>query len=451
MKSKALILVLLGMAIEAIPSPVIAKYVKVYGPPATERTVFLDDEKVYRIKTSTGRQGEFYYDAHADSFVSPHSKKKLDLAQGERITDVSIVDGLMRSGTVVGYVELPIRQGTTVFGYPFDDWNVDKNVSSNLLTVAVDGDRMMYQSRGTNYCFVAVYSAQDNSLRWHKNESFEVCQTFPIPDADKFFYYSRMQDIHSKIAFSGGRQLKTSGVIYFRDHEIEEAYRIFAQCEFENDVDLSKNLLGGALALKSDTPKLSVLNPKKFYVVLKSGHRAFGMFQSTDKYKRCLFSPITSAPLAVSPSDIVGFEAIRDNAFPQSECYTKNEVERLYEQYTENKEDSFRQRALRQSTGEFWDSEHPVRSVVWKLFYIGMFWAIVLTLKRLFRGRCICLFTKIQIMVKPFLNKCLTRSNGKVQAEGENEDSSEPQGSPKVNDRERGQKTESVNEGSKNV
>ncbi len=451
MKSRALILVLSGMAIVAIPSPVIAKFVKVYVPPETERTVFLDDEKVYLIKTSTGRQGEFYYDAHANSFVSPHSKKKLDLAQGERITDVSIVDGIMRSGTVVGYVEWPIRQGTTVFGYPFDDWNVDQNVSSNLLTVAVDGDRMVYQSRGTNYCFVAVYSAQDNSLQWHKNESFEVCHTFPVPDADKLFYYSRMQDVQTKVAFSGGRQLKTSGVIHFRDHGIEEAYRIVTQCEFATKVDFSKNLLGGALALRYDTPKLSVLNPKRFYVVLRSGHRAFGMFQPTDKDTRCLFSPITSAPLAVSPSDIVGFEAIRDNAFPQSECYTMNEVKRLYEQYTENKEEGFRQRALHQSTGEFWDSEHPARSVVWKFMYLVISAAVVFMLKWLLWGRCMILITKILSMVKTRLNKCFTGSNGKLQAEGENTDCCETQGSPQNIDRARCQKTDSIYEENNNV
>ena len=229
MKSCATILVLSGMAFAAIPSPLIARFAKVHDVPETARPVFLDDEKVYWIRTSTGRRGDFYYDAHEDEFISPHSKGKLDLADGERITDISPIDGIEPSRDVAGFITWTIRQGTTVFGYPFDCEKLDQNVSSNLLTVAVDGDRMMYQSRGTNYCFVATYSAQDNSLQWHNNESFEVCHTFPIPDADKHFYYSRMQDVHTQVTFSGGRQLKTSGVIFFRDHGIEAAYRLAAQ------------------------------------------------------------------------------------------------------------------------------------------------------------------------------------------------------------------------------
>lgn len=378
MTSKTLKIILCGAACLTISLSAISKHVKIYRVPETGRTILLDDEKVYRIKTSLGRQGEFRYVVNEDAFINPHSKRKLELEDGEWIADFSTIEGIKPGGNIVGFVTWPIRQGTTIFGYPFDEGDVYHNISSNLLAVAVDGDRVMYQSHGTNYSFVAVYSAYNNTLKWHKPESFEVCHVFPIPDADKFFYYTRMQNVGTNVVFGGGRKLKSGNVIYFRDHGIDETYRIAEQYGFERTVDFSANLLGGKLTLKSDTTKLSVLNPRKFYVVLKSGHKAFGMFQPSVENYKVIFSPITAAPLSVSESDIVGFEPIGDGAFPQSECYTKNEVDTLYERYMMEPEvqpeDGFIIRTLHHLTGEFWNREHPARSVLWMVLFLGIIW-----------------------------------------------------------------------------
>ena len=378
MRTKAIGILIAGIAMAAVPFSAIARFVKIYHVPETGRTIFLDDEKVYSITTSIGRHGCLCYDTREDSFIDSRSKQKFVLREDEWIKDISSIDGIKPGGGMVGYITWKIQKGTTVFGYPFDHKDIDHNVSSNLLSTAVDGDRIKYQSAGTNYCFVAVYSTQDNSLQWHEPESFEVCHSFPIPDADTPFYYARMQDVNTDVIFSGGRMLKSGDVIYFRDHGIDETYRIVDQYGFEKEFDRSANLLGGISVLKSVTPKLSILNPKKFYVILKSGHRAFGMFQPSIDVNKTVFSPITSAPLSVSKSDIARFETIGDGAFPQSECYTKNEVDSLYKRYMieleEQPKDGFITRTLHQLTGEFWDREHPVRSISWMCLFLGGIW-----------------------------------------------------------------------------
>ena len=372
MWSRVSIAVLVGMVVAAMPFSAIAKFVKVYRVPETGRTIVLSDEKVYAIKTSLGRRSDVRYDIKKDAFINARSKQEFIFKGGEWITDISSIEGVKPGGNVVAYITLKIRKGTTVFGYPFDCGDLDKNVSSNLLKTAVDGDRIMYQSGGTNYCFVSVFSVQNNLLQWHKTESFEVCRVLPIPDADTPFYYARMQDISTDVIFLGGRQLKSGDVIYFRDHGIDETYRMVEQYGFAKQVDFSANLLGGKSDLTSDVTKLSVLTPKKFYVILKSGHKVFGMFQPSIEINRSIFSPITSAPLAVSRKDIVRFEVIGDSAFPEIECYTKNEVEALYERYATEDEDGFCILVIRKLTDVFWSKKHPIRSVFWAVtFFLG--------------------------------------------------------------------------------
>lgn len=315
-----------------LPLSLFAKFVRMIQIGEPPHSAFIDDEIVYIVTTTVRRYIETRFDPEISQFVDARSKRILKFADDERITKLERLSGIGTGGTIVGFTNLDITQGTTVFAYPFDAEIGKKEMCADLLLQAVDGDRIQYRSGETNHSFVASFSPKDNAIHWLNPVTFEVCESLPLPDNDMPFYYSRMQQTNSTVSIVGGRLQKDIGIISFRDHDIDEVYRIVESAGPEHPVD-ENNLLYRKPTWQSTSDRPSVLTPRKFYVVLKDGRKAFGMFQPQIEKNPVIFSPITYAPLAVAKDDIATFEVIDDSAFPTAECYFNNEVVELYKRF----------------------------------------------------------------------------------------------------------------------
>lgn len=320
-----------------LPLSLFAKFAKIIQLDEPPRSAFVDDETVYIVTTTVRKYFEARFDPKLGQFVGARSKRIIKFADGERLTRLDRLGGIGTGGAIVGYAGVEFKQGTVVFAYPFDADVGKVEVCSNFLTQAVDGDRITYQSNGTNISFVASFSSKDNALHWLDPVTFDVCESLPPPDHDKTFCYSRMQNTNCIVSIFGGRIKKDIGIVRFSEHDIDKVYRIVESAGPEHPI-AEANLLYRDPERKDKAGRPSLLTPRKFYVVLNDGRRAFGMFQPDIEKNAVLFSPITSAPLAVAKDDIVGFEAIGDNAFPIAECYTKNEVDLLYEKFVSHQE-----------------------------------------------------------------------------------------------------------------
>ena len=352
-----------------LPLTLFAKFVKqiqLYNPP---RSAFVDDEVVYIVTTTVCKYPEARFDPEQGHFVDARSKRVLAFADGERITKLDRLGGIGTGGTITGYATLEIRQGTVSLSYPFDAEIGTAEVCSNLLAAAVDGDRLHFSSSGTNCSFVASFYPKDNALHWLNPVTFEMCETLPPPDHDREVRYSRMQRTNSTVAICGGRLQKDIGIIKFSEYDIDEVYRIVENAGPENAID-ENNLLYKDPARNSKPDGASVLTPRKFYVVLKDGRRAFGMFQPDIENRPVLYSPITYVSLGVAKDDIATFEPIDDGAFPIPECYSKNEVEELYKLYTN-------------PAGGDTIKPKPQAFLIWlPLVALGLNWVIPLFLKQ---------------------------------------------------------------------
>ena len=285
------------------------------------------------------------------------------------------------STDIMGYVSVTAKQGKTTFGYPFDyrprvrtsDGRDSENfLGQSIMGSMVDGDFVSYISDGTNFSAWATFAAKDNALHWHDPETFAVLEYAPTPDADADFLYYRMQNTNTCCTIAGGLRRKHSGFHSFFKYGVEGAENRSRAVEVLRDVNWADNLLGGVTKWVREFKKTSIRDPRKFYVRLKSGARAFAMIHDSH---RKLFSPITHAELCVSPDDIAGFEVIDDNSYPPLDCYTKNDVDALWRDYTSIPEDrSWFDRTCAELCGEHYIQGHPFRSL-W-----GVFWYKLLVL-----------------------------------------------------------------------
>ena len=315
-----------------LPLSLSAKFAKIIQLDEPPRSAYIDDEVVYIVTTTVRKYTDARFDSERGQFVDARTKRILAFADGERITKLDRLGGIGTGGTITGYTSFEIKQGTVSFSYPFDAGIGTADISSNLLAAAVDGDRLFFTSSETNRSFVASFSPKDSSLHWLDPVTFEVCEPLPPPDHDREFRYSRMQHTNSIVSICGGRLQKDIGIIKFSEYDIDEVYRIVENVGPKNPIDENNILYKEPVRnIKSDRP--SVLTPRKFYVVLADGRKAFGMFQPEIEKNSVLFSPITSAPLAVAKADIASFAPIDDGSFPTPECYSKNEIEELYKKF----------------------------------------------------------------------------------------------------------------------
>jgi len=287
-----------------------------------------------------------------------------------------IIDGIVKSD-MIGFVSVTVKQGKVTFGYPFDyrfaKSNVVDNDSNNFLNQPImrdvfDGDFVSYISNGTNFSVWATFATKDNKLHWHDAESFEVLECAPLPDPDADFLYYRMQDTNTCVKITGGLHAKNSGYLPFAKYGVEGVRDRLNSTEILREVDWSNNLLGGVQKWVKEYKKTSIRDPRKFYVRLKSGERAFAMIQDD---KRKLYSPIAHAKLAVSRDEIVGFEPIDDKAYPEHDCYSKNEVEELWECFSGDR--SWLDSSLAAICGEHYIPGHPVKSLWDRAWYALIF------------------------------------------------------------------------------
>ena len=352
-----------------LPLSLFAKFVRTMQLDEPSRLAFIDDEVVYIVTTKMHKYNETRYDPKLGQFVDARSKRPIPFADNERIIKLDRLGGIGTGGSIAGYTSLEITQGTTAFAYPFDAEIGKAEVCASLISQAVDGDRIAYYSNETNLQFVASFSPKDNALRWLDPITFDVCEPLPPPDHDRLFCYSRMQQTNSTVTIVGGRIQKDIGVIKFCDHDIDEVFRIVENAGPEHQID-EKNLLHRAPERHSKSNRPSVLTPRKFYVVINDGRKAFGMFQPSIEKNNTLFSPITSAPLAIAKDDIAAFEPIGDGAFPTAECYSKNEVSDLYKKFM-NPPASEKENA----------PQHPIRKILCAIVIACLGWLIPIVLQ----------------------------------------------------------------------
>ena len=307
---------------------------------------------------------------------------------------------------LVGYVSVTVKQGKVTFGYPFDyrfptalscTEENDNFLRQPIMQNMVDGDFVSYISNGTNFSAWATFAAKDNKLHWHNCETFELLEKAPIPDADADFLYYRMQDTNTHMTISGGVYSKNSGFRSFEEFGVEGAtHRPFTTLR---EVNWADNLLGGVSKWTREFKPTSIRDPRKFYVRLSSGERAFAMIHG-DRKK--LFSPITHSALTVENTEIEGFEPIADGAYKEEDCYSKNEVAEIWDDFSSDR--GWFDMALEKLCGEHYIYGKPIKSL-WGAF---KYWILFIYVPGVLWKRTRPAFLKpLQILLK--LLKCVWR------------------------------------------
>ena len=214
------------------------------------------------------------------------------------------------SSDIMAYTTVELRQGKVSFGYPYD-FHCDNQafLTEAVMSNLVDGDYVSFSSGGTNYAAWATFSALDNELHWHEDATFKVLKQLPFPDFDTDFAYYRMQATNCTITIVGGVKPDGPKSFSFYDYGVAEARRLSLMYPIKKDVKWERSLLSGKYEWDDAFKKTSILDTRKFYVMLKSGLKAFAM---VNKDRTELISPITHATLAVSEQDIEGFAPIMD-------------------------------------------------------------------------------------------------------------------------------------------
>ena len=313
-------------------------------------------------------------------YYKTHTWEKFDV-DARNLVSVFVTTNLILgivSSDLMGYVSVTAKQGKVTFGYPFDYQfpsgfhgreNNNNFLKQNIMRNMVDGDFVSYISDGTNFSAWATFAAKDNKLHWHDYETFAVLNNAPIPDSDADFLYHRMQATNTCMTISGGVYAKNSGYRPFEKYGVEGANS--HKFEILRDVDWANNLLSGVSKWTHEFKPTSVRDPRKFYVRLDSGERAFAMV--LDNHKQ-LLSPITHAVLTVDKAAIQGFEPIDDGAYPDGDCYSKNEVDGIWKDYTEER--GWIDKTLAEVCGEHYIPGHPIKSL-WDKF---KYWLLILYL-----------------------------------------------------------------------
>ena len=232
---------------------------------------------------------------------------------------------------MVGFINIQLKQGETTFGYPYDVGFLRGFEDADILSNPFDGDFVSYAVTGQQYSACATFAPDGKSIRWHHPQSFELLKGLPCPDADKEISYFRRQGTNTSVSVSGMIRLKGPSVYSYLEYGIEEANRLangrpIARAEWQ------KSLLGGYINWTGTFPKTSIRDPRRFYVRLKDGRKAFAMIQDDHRH---LMSPITHALLTVPRSAIVDFEPILDGAYSEKDCFSASEVESLYDDYND--------------------------------------------------------------------------------------------------------------------
>lgn len=256
------------------------------------------------------------------------------------------------SSDIVAYTTVELRQGKVSFGYPYDFHCENQSfLTEAVMSNLVDGDYVSFSSGGTNYAAWATFSALDNELHWHEDATFKVLKQLPFPDFDTDFAYYRMQATNCTIAIVGGVKPDGPKNFLFCDYGVAEARRLFLMYPIKKDVKWERSLLSGKYEWVNDFKKTSILDTRKFYVVLKSGLKAFAMI---NKDHTELISPITHAALAVSKQSIDGFAPIMDGAYDEEKCYSKNEVEAIWNDYVNRLEPKNSEGSVGITLWDFW-------------------------------------------------------------------------------------------------
>ena len=265
--------------------------------------------------------------------------------------------------SITGYVSVEVKQGKTVFGYPFVDASANSNfLAAPLMQNAVDGDFVSYVTGGENVCLWATYAAKDNLLHWHSNETFMVVETAPYPDTYGNFLYYRMQNKTNASPILGVVAAPAVTSYSFHELGIEEAAKRAAQSYEERRSQWADSLINGACEWTREFKPTSIRDPRKFYVRLSSGERAFAMIHG-DRKK--LFSPITHSALTVENTEIEGFEPIADGAYKEEDCYSKNEVAEIWDDFSSDR--GWFDMALEKLCGEHYIYGKPIKSL-WGAF-----------------------------------------------------------------------------------
>ena len=264
------------------------------------------------------RDGE-YYDSR--------SLRKFDVSK-KRIKSVSFT-GFVVPGYVLpditGYVSITVRQGKVTFGYPFDCKFPRANfLGQGIMSNPIDGDYVRYIAAGTNFSAWATFASSDNMIRWHEDGTFARIEFAPQPDVDGDFLYYRMQNTNNQVTIAGGMKSRYGDSLSF------EKYGVKGVAEILSGIAWADSVLAGVSKWVHERPKVSIKDTRKFYVRLESGQRAFAMIYDD---RRKLYSPITHAPLAVSRESIVCFEPIDDGAYDEKDCYSKNDVAELWNDF----------------------------------------------------------------------------------------------------------------------
>lgn len=240
-----------------------------------------------------------------------------------------IVPGVLVAD-IVAMIKIEIKQGKVEFAYPYDIKDIDSFNKTEMVQEPLDGDFIAYDSDGNRFSAWATYDNTGNAVRWHDPETMTTLEKLPIPDADAEFLYYRKQAVVTEVQTSGGIARKNSGAYDFRTEGIAVAVRKFRDNEIKRNAKWRNSLLGGYIKYSNEFKPASVRDPRKFYIQLKSGARAFAMIHDNGK---TLFSPISHAKITIPDSDIERFLAIDDGAYEEKDCYSAREVEEIYEKF----------------------------------------------------------------------------------------------------------------------
>lgn len=240
-----------------------------------------------------------------------------------------IVPGVLVAD-IVAMIKIEIKQGKVEFAYPYDIKDIDSFNKTEMVQEPLDGDFIAYDSDGNRFSAWATYDNTGNAVRWHDPETMTTLEKLPIPDADAEFLYYRKQAVVTEVQTSGGIARKNSGAYDFRTEGIAVAVRKFRDNEIKRNAKWRNSLLGGYIKYSNEFKPASVRDPRKFYIQLKSGARAFAMIHDNGK---TLFSPISHAKITIPDTDIERFLPIDDGAYDARDCYSAREVEEIYENF----------------------------------------------------------------------------------------------------------------------
>lgn len=268
---------------------------------------------------------------------------------------------------IVTYFVITQQLGKVSIGYPYDLKLGNSNfLSQDIMCNPVDGDYVNYISNGTNFSAWATYASKDNAIHWHEDKTFAVLDFAPMPDTNADFLYYRMQDTNDVVLLAGGLRGLHGDSVSIEKHGVDGVLKLVYDFELNRRINWSDNVIAKVKHWVREFPKLSIKDPRKFYVRLASGAKVFAM--TLDDHRK-LYSPITHASVSVSPDEIVGFEAIDVSAYPEQDCYSKNEVEALWQDFARDGTRSWWESAVAEATGEFYLSGYPFKSIWGKLCY----------------------------------------------------------------------------------